>query len=81
MDAPRPPARPPGGAAIPGPLPPPSAQLEPQRKSRQPDLFSFFRVEEQAAERMEVIALKAAEAKAAAEERAAGVPPKREGLA
>jgi hypothetical protein len=44
MDAPRPPARPPGGAATPGPLPPPSAQPEPQRKSRQPDLFSFFRV-------------------------------------
>jgi hypothetical protein len=41
-------------------------QPEPQRKSSQPELFSFFRrasreeVEEQAAERMEVIAVAAA---------------------
>ncbi len=52
-------------------MPPPSTQPEPQCKSRQPDLFSFFRVasreevEEQAAEQMVVI--EAAEAKAAAE--------------
>jgi hypothetical protein len=64
-----------------GPRAPSSAQrqqLEPQRENS-----SFFRrasreeVEEQAAERMEVIALKAAEAKADAEERAARAPPKR----
>ncbi len=57
MDAPRPP----GGA----PRAPASAQRpqpEPQRKSHQLSLFGFFRrasheeVEEQAAERMEVIA-------------------------
>jgi hypothetical protein len=58
-------------------------QPEPQRKSSQPKLSSFFRrasreeVAEQAAERMEFIAVAAAEAKAAAEERAAGAPPRR----
>jgi hypothetical protein len=78
MDAPRPR----GGA----PQAPSSAQRpqpEPQRKSSQLKLSSFFRrasreeVEEQAVERMEVIAVAAAEAEAAAEERAVGAPPKR----
>jgi hypothetical protein len=72
MDAPRPP----GGA----PQAPSSAQRpqpEPQRKSSQPKLSSFFRrasreeVAEQAAEPMEFIAVAAAEAKAAR------APPKR----
>jgi hypothetical protein len=73
MDAPRPP----GGA--PALRAPHSPAPEPQRKSRQQSLFSFFRqasreeVEEQAAERMEVIDFAVAEAKAAA----AGAPPKR----
>jgi hypothetical protein len=67
MDAPRPP----GGA----PQAPSFAQRpqpEPQRKSSQPKLSSFFRrasreeVAEQAAERMEIIAVAAAEAKAGA---------------